>query len=366
MSTKNAIVSIYAAVATILLISPIVISHDTTPIPADAAQVSNWFKANVKSLGERKATLDPALAAAEASVKVIKVSKSGGQFKTINEAIKSIPSGNKQRVIISIGPGEYKEKVTIDRSKPFVTLYGAPNAMPTIVYSGTAAQYGTVNSATLITESDYFVAANIIVKNSAPRPDGKRKGAQAVAARISGDKSAMYNCKLIGFQDTLCDDKGLHFFKDCLITGTVDFIFGNAKSLYLNTELNVIPEGGFTVITAHARQNNAEDTGYAFVHCKVTGGGKGTYLGRAWMPNPKVIFAYSDLGNAVAPAGWSDNFKPERAKTVFFGEYQCKGPGSNHATRAKFTKNLAPAQANQFLSLGFIHASKWLLPPPKM
>ncbi|KAF5731024.1 hypothetical protein HS088_TW19G00627 [Tripterygium wilfordii] len=237
MSTKNAIVSIYAAVATILLISPIVISHDTTPIPADAAQVSNWFKANVKSLGERKATLDPALAAAEASVKVIKVSKSGGQFKTINEAIKSIPSGNKQRVIISIGPGEYKEKVTIDRSKPFVTLYGAPNAMPTIVYSGTAAQYGTVNSATLITESDYFVAANIIVKNSAPRPDGKRKGAQAVAARISGDKSAMYNCKLIGFQDTLCDDKGLHFFKDCLITGTVDFIFGNAKSLYLKEGL---------------------------------------------------------------------------------------------------------------------------------
>ena len=58
-------------------------------------------------------------------------------------------------------------------------------------------------------------------------------GAQAVALRISGDKAAFYNCKLIGFQDTLCDDRGNHFFKDCHIRGTVDFIFGSGKSLYL-------------------------------------------------------------------------------------------------------------------------------------
>ena len=64
-------------------------------------------------------------------------------------------------------------------------------------------------------------------------PDGIRKDAQAVAMRISGDKAAFYNCKFMGFQDTLCDDKGRHFFKDCFIQGTVDFIFGNGKSLYL-------------------------------------------------------------------------------------------------------------------------------------
>lgn len=71
------------------------------------------------------------------------------------------------------------------------------------------------------------------MQNSAPRPDGKAKGAQAVAMRISGDKAAFYNCKFIGFQDTLCDDKGNHLFKDCYIEGTVDFIFGGATSLYL-------------------------------------------------------------------------------------------------------------------------------------
>lgn len=73
----------------------------------------------------------------------------------------------------------------------------------------------------------------IAIKNSAPRPDGTAKGAQALAARIGGDKASFYNCKLLGFQDTLCDDKGKHLFKDCYIEGTVDFIFGNGKSLYL-------------------------------------------------------------------------------------------------------------------------------------
>lgn len=64
-------------------------------------------------------------------------------------------------------------------------------------------------------------------------PDGIRPGAQAVAMRISGDKAAFHNCRFIGFQDTLLDDRGRHFFKDCHIQGTVDFIFGNGKSLYL-------------------------------------------------------------------------------------------------------------------------------------
>jgi len=64
-------------------------------------------------------------------------------------------------------------------------------------------------------------------------PDGKMMDAQAVAMRISGDKAAFHNCKFIGYQDTLCDDRGRHFFKDCFISGTVDFIFGNGKSLYL-------------------------------------------------------------------------------------------------------------------------------------
>ncbi|KAH7578655.1 hypothetical protein JRO89_XS01G0411200 [Xanthoceras sorbifolium] len=356
-----------AILLAIVLTGHVVFSGDVTPIPAQPSAVNRWFAANVKPFASRKGSLDPALEAAEVNPQVIKVRKDGsGDFRKITDAINSIPEGNTRRVIIWIGAGEYKEKIRIERNKPFITFYGNPNAMPVITYSGTALQYGTVDSASLIVESDYFVAANIIIANSAPRPDGVRKGAQAVALRIGGNKAAFYRCKMIGFQDTLCDDKGYHFFKDCYIEGTVDFIFGRAKSLYVNTELRVLGDKGMTVITAQARDSSSEDCGFSFVHCQITGTGSGTYLGRAWMPSPRVVFSYTTMSSVVNPAGWSNNFQTEREKTVFFGEYKSSGPGANPATRAKFTKQLTEAQARPFMVLGYIQGSKWLLPPPQL
>lgn len=54
----------------------------------------------------------------------------------------------------------------------------------------------------------------------------------AVAAMISGDKSSFYKCAFLGFQDTLWDVQGRHYFKGCVIHGAVDFIFGNGQSIY--------------------------------------------------------------------------------------------------------------------------------------
>ncbi|CAL8126445.1 unnamed protein product [Prunus armeniaca] len=144
--------------------------------------------------------------------------KSLSNSKTITDAVNRILAGNTKSVIVYIGGGEYNEKITIPRNKPFVIFYGSPTNMPTLTFAGTAQKYGTVNSATVIVESVYFVATNLIIKNSLPRPYGKRVGAHTVALRVSGNKSAaLYNCRLIGFQDTLCDDMGNHFFKDCYI-----------------------------------------------------------------------------------------------------------------------------------------------------
>jgi len=56
--------------------------------------------------------------------------------------------------------------------------------------------------------------------------------APSLAARISGDKCAFYNCGFIGFQDTVWDEAGRHFFKNSMIEGAVDFIFGDGQSYY--------------------------------------------------------------------------------------------------------------------------------------
>nr|GMC78993.1 pectinesterase 1-like [Ipomoea batatas] len=342
---------------------PRVVSDDSIPIPASKDEVNSWFTANVQPASDRK-NLDPKLAKAESKPKHVKVSKDGkGDFKTVSEAIKSVPKDNTQRVIISIGGGNYTERVLIEREKPFITLYGDPKDMPSITFHSTAAKDGTVASATVIVEADYFTAVNLNILNSAPRPDGKRKGAQAVALTQSGDKAAYYNCKLYGFQDTFCDDKGRHFFKDCYIEGTIDFIFGNGKTLYLNTELHVL-DG---VITAQARHTNAEDTGYSFVHCKITGHKEAGFLGRGWMAFSRVIYAYTEMTDAVRPLGWHGvPGKPHYGGTTYFGEYKNTGPGAKMDGRPNFAKKMTDEEVKPFITLGFIEGSKWLLPPTKV
>ncbi|XP_065860349.1 pectinesterase PPME1-like [Euphorbia lathyris] len=338
---------------------------DKAVIPAVKSQINQWFLANVLPFSQRKATLNPVLAKAEATPKMINVRKDGtGDFTTITDAVKAIPAGNTNRVIIYIGPGVYTEKILIERTKPFVTLYANAKAPATVQFSGTAKKFGTFDSATIVVESDYFVAANLIIKNSALRPTATEAmaGAQALALRLSGDMAALYNCKMYGYQDTFCDEKGRHFFKDCYIEGTVDFIFGSGKSLYVNTELHIIPEKWRTVITAQAKHGSNEDSGFSFVHCTISGTGKSdAYLGRAWVKMAEVVYSYTYISNAILPEAWDNHgFSPEN---MYFGEFQNIGPGANLSGR-KYSKHLTAAEATKFMCLGYIMGSQWLLPPP--
>ncbi|KAL5572299.1 hypothetical protein UlMin_021896 [Ulmus minor] len=312
------------------------VSGTANLIPSDQSKLDAWIAHNIKNYLNSEAnksgnfSLDTQLTAAEGAVKIIKVTKDGGgDFKTVTDAVKSIPSGNTGRVII-----------TVDRSKPFVTFYGSENDMPTLTFDGTASKYGTVYSATVAVESDYFVAVNINFVNSAPMPSGEMRDAQAVAMRISGDKAAFHNCRFIGFQDTLCDDKGRHFFTDCYIQGTVDFIFGDGQSLYLNS-------------------------GFTFIHCKINGTGD-TYLGRAWMERPRVVFAYTYMGTLINTKGWSNGMHSDREQTVYYGEYKCMGPGASTSGRVNYAKMLSDADVKPFLSMSYIQGNKWLIPPPKL
>lgn len=81
--------------------------------------------------------------------------------------------------------------------------------------------------------------------------------------------------------------------------------------MYLNSEIHVIPGDPLTFITAHARSNDSEATGFVFVHCSVTGEGQTAFLGRSWFPYARVVYAYTNLSDVVNPLGWSDNMRPE-------------------------------------------------------
>jgi len=53
----------------------------------------------------------------------------------------------------------------------------------------------------------------------------------AVAAMVTGDKTAFYQCGFAGVQNTLLGDGGRHYFKRCSIQSAVDFIFVSGQSI---------------------------------------------------------------------------------------------------------------------------------------
>jgi pectinesterase len=80
-----------------------------------------------------------------------------------------------------------------------------------------------------------------------------------VALRISGDKAAFFDCKFYAHQNTLYDHRGRHYFKNCYVTGTVDFIYG--RSFYEGAELVALPDfGNPGTIAAQKRNETTLDT----------------------------------------------------------------------------------------------------------
>lgn len=65
------------------------------------------------------------------------------------------------------------------------------------------------------------------------------------------------------------------------------------------------------VITAQGRPNGNENTGFAFVHCTIGGTGH-IWLGRAWRPYSRVVFAYTSISDIISPEGWNDWNDPSR------------------------------------------------------
>ncbi|KAL0552403.1 hypothetical protein IC582_011512 [Cucumis melo] len=250
---------------------------------------------------------------------VVVVDKSGrGDFQTVQAAIDSVPPNNNQWIKIQINPGVYKEKVTIPPEKPFIYLEGADRSNTIITFDD---HQQTDTSATFTSRPPNIIARGITFENSfnleeAPELfvcDDGTYITQAIAARIYGDKSAFFNCGFKGYQDTLWDVQGRHFFQNCYIEGAIDFIFGSGQSVYKDCLINVnvasLPQVHQGFITAQGRRSAADPSGFVFKGCTITGSGK-ALLGRAYGPFSRVIFKDAIMGPVVAPEGWDAwNFK---------------------------------------------------------
>ncbi|KAF7150664.1 hypothetical protein RHSIM_Rhsim02G0096100 [Rhododendron simsii] len=285
-----------------------------------------------------------------------------GDFRSVQAAVDSVTPGNQKNVVIQISAGYYMEKVVVPASKPYITI--KCNGKNLILYFASCTlsvcichHFMLLLGYMLWSKWELYLIGCIYIwfQNTAPAPMPGMHGWQAVAFRISGDKAYFSGCGFYGAQDTLCDDAGRHYFKECYIEGSIDFIFGNGRSMYKDCELHSIAKR-FGSIAAQDRKSPYEKTGFAFVRCRVTGTGP-LYVGRAMGQYSRIVFSYTYFDDVVAPGGWDDwDHISNKNKTVFFGVYKCWGPGAASAMGGvSWARELQYELAHPFL-YSFIHS----------
>lgn len=259
-----------------------------------------------------------------------------GDYATVQEAIDALPNNGKPHVVY-IKAGTYREKITV-RNHRNTILVGEDAATTILTWDDCAGtigpngqELGTQNSASLTISSTDFMAVNLTIENSHKNDTGQ--GDQAVAVGAYSDRTAFYNCRLVGYQDTFyVKNNGRVYCKDCYIEGNVDFIFGDAVLLCENCQLHC--NRNDSVVTAAADHSKSR-FGFVFADCTLThiegsdftGKPFSTFhLGRPWKAGAQVVFIRCDEPAALAAAGWRR--MSAGVEAGLFAEYQCTGAGA--------------------------------------
>ncbi|KAJ8549715.1 hypothetical protein K7X08_033422 [Anisodus acutangulus] len=282
------------------------------------------------------------------------VAKDGsGKYKTVNEAIASAPVNSNSRYVIHIKKGTYKENVVIASNKKNIMLLGDGREDTVITGSlSYAGGTGTYDTPTVACNADGFIAQNINFQNSAGP-----QGHQAVALRVTGDKSVINRCKIDAYQDTLYAHNQRQFYKDCYITGTVDFIFGNAAVVF--QKCNIVARkpmnGQQNMLTAQGKTDKNQNTGTSIQSCSITPskdlapvkGSFKTFLGRPWKIYSTTVFMESYIDNHIDPTGWAPWDGTLGLDTLYYGEYKNNGPGANTSKRVTWKGYHVITQASE-------------------
>ncbi|MED6131227.1 hypothetical protein PIB30_007917 [Stylosanthes scabra] len=295
------------------------------------------------------------------------VAKDGsGQFKTVKDAINSYPNGFKGRYVIYIKAGVYDEYITIPKTAANILMYGdGPTKTIITGHKNFVDGVKTMQTASFANTAPGFIAKSMAFENSA----GWAKH-QAVAFRNQGDMSAFYDVAFHGYQDTLYVQANRQFFRNCEISGTIDFIFGASATVIQNSRIIVRKPGPhqFNTVTADGTSQKNMATGIILQNCEIIPERElypdrltvKSYLGRPWKQYAKTVVMESNIGDVISPDGWAPWEGSQFLDTLYYAEYNNMGPGSNVQGRVKWKgyhptidKNQAAAfTVGQFLRAG--------------
>lgn len=311
------------------------------------------------------------LLAAKGKPNIVVAKDGSGQYKTIQEALNRVPKRkNNQTFVIHIKQGVYKEYLTINKTLTHLMLIG-DGPKKTIISGNKNFIDGTptFKTATVAVTAEHFMARDIGFENTA----GPEKH-QAVALRVQADKAVFYNCEMHGYQDTLYVHTMRQFYRDCVVSGTIDFVFGDAAAVFQGCTFLVrkpLPNQQ-CIVTAHGRKERRQpsaliiqnssfkpDTDLVPVKKQFR-----SYLGRPWKEYSRTIIMESFIDDLIQPEGWLPWAGDWGLKTCFYTEFNCYGPGSDKSKRVKWRgiKTITPKHALDFTVGRFILGDRWIKP----
>ena len=161
----------------------------------------------------------------------------------------------------------------------------------------------------------------------------KNNNGRAVCLWDQGTKTICRNVRLLSHQDTYYSDcpGGLHYFENCEIHGTVDYICGDGSVFFKHCLLYCEQRGegnnGADYITAS--KASGDDRGYVFESCTIKSECPVVSLGRSWRNTPRCVFLRTILDMSAGDFALTDNKNTQRwtlpGMTVMpdcFGEYK--------------------------------------------
>ncbi|KAG5000242.1 hypothetical protein JHK87_021314 [Glycine soja] len=135
----------------------------------------------------------------------------------------------------------------------------------------------------------------------------------------------------------------------------------------------VKPEKGENnAITAHGRTDPAEPTGFVFQNCLINGTEEyialylskpqvhKNYLGRPWKEYSRTVFINSILEALVTPQGWMPWSGDFALKTLYYGEFENKGTGSDLSQRVPWSSKIPAEHVLTYSVQNFIQGNDWI------
>ena len=341
----------------------------------------------------------------------------------VNEAALINPQKESERVIIHISPGKYRQQVRIATS--YITLKNEEPEKGTVLvtwYYGIGYKYYSVNeegyydkdlaeakttknpakfrwgaTVLLLPTAYYFRAENIyfensfnnyiteeelkdgveltfetgirVIRNETIDVSARQSTERAAAFSAEGPFAEFYNCEFHSNQDTLFTSNSPQYFKNCIIEGMTDYIFGESNVVFDSCELRWkgYSDGLYGgVITAARRKENETGvyTGYFFYNCRVTSSRKFKsspgYFGRPWRQTARVTFVNTILEdeNQIDDHAWrSMACEPEEADAFY--EYGTRLANGTFVDTSKRRGKLLPNFDFEKFNMK-VHMNNWI------